>query len=271
LNSTEQAPALPAAAHARKPSAFARLAGRSSGTVVSLILHGGLILLAFLSVAPPRMGRGGGVVGRAEGTSEASGFVLQLQREAGVDAGPKTADLRVFPAALPETEETPEADPPPPEDILKEVSETGISLNKAPPSTESAARARSAEAYARLPASTGSEAPGAPVDALQKGSTSVNGAGGDTGGAGEGSSVALYMPAPDYPASARRRNIEGVVLVAIDVHSDGHCDNVRLAETSGCEALDDAALLAIRKWKYEARPNEGTIVRRVRFVFKLQK
>jgi protein TonB len=77
------------------------------------------------------------------------------------------------------------------------------------------------------------------------------------------------MPAPDYPASARRKNIEGVVVVAIDVHSDGHCENVRLAESSGYDALDDAALSAIRKWKYEARPNEGTVVRRVRFVFKL--
>ena len=78
------------------------------------------------------------------------------------------------------------------------------------------------------------------------------------------------MPRPAYPPSARRKNIEGVVVVSVDVQPDGHCEGARVVESSGSEALDEAALGAVRRWRYEARPGGAPDTRRVRFVFKLQ-
>jgi len=50
-----------------------------------------------------------------------------------------------------------------------------------------------------------------------------------------------------YPAAARRRGLEGTVLVALAVREDGALDAVRLAETSGHEVLDRSALRDVRR------------------------
>jgi TonB family protein len=254
-----------------KRSALSAAAARCSGTVVSLLVHGTFVLLAFLSVAGPRAGRGGGTVGRPDGGSGPRDFSAQLRTEAGIDVE-RSPEERVYPPLEPEPEETPEAVPPPPEDFLKELSETGIPLAKIPAAAEPPLPSRSRDAYTRLPPSAESEPEESSSPGIgQKGDSTVKGSGGDTGGAGDGTSGALYMPAPEYPASARRRGIEGVAVVEVQVSPDGHCERPQLAQSSGCPALDEAALSAIRKWKYEARPEEGTILRRVRFVFRLQR
>ncbi len=61
-------------------------------------------------------------------------------------------------------------------------------------------------------------------------------------------------PRPDYPESARRRGIEGVVLVRIEVDAGGEPVACAIAESSGSIALDDAALRAARKWRFENGP-----------------
>jgi TonB family protein len=253
----------------RGRSTLGGLASRCSGTVASVALHSTFVFLAFLSVAPSRMGRGGGTAGSLFTGSGPREYSAQLRSEDVVDAT-RSADARLFAPPEPEPLETPEALPPPTEDFLKETSETGLPAPPVPPLAEPSSLARSRQAYEKLPPSSGSEN-GDGIPPTAKGDSTVNGSGGDTGGAGDGTSGALYMPAPDYPASARRKGIEGVVVIAVEVHSDGHCEHAQVAESSGCDALDDAALNAIRKWKYEVRPNEGPMHRRVRFVFKLQR
>ena len=272
MNSTEQVQELPAAPPKPapdKPSTLSRLADRCSGTVVSVIVHSTFVLMAFLSVSLSRMGRGGGTAGSLVTGSGPREYTAQLRSEDVVDAT-RSVDARLFASPEPEPLETPEAIPPPTEDFLKETSETGIPVPPIPPAAEPSSLARSRQAYEKLPPSSGSEN-GDGIPPTAKGDSTVNGSGGDTGGAGDGTSGALYMPAPDYPASARRKGIEGVVVIAVEVHSDGHCEHAQVAESSGCERLDDAALNAIRKWKYEARRDEGPMLRRVRFVFKLQR
>jgi protein TonB len=60
----------------------------------------------------------------------------------------------------------------------------------------------------------------------------------------------LDNPPPEYPAAARRRRIEGTVLIDVAVGSDGRPTAVQLASSSGEELLDRAALAAVRAWRF---------------------
>jgi protein TonB len=58
-------------------------------------------------------------------------------------------------------------------------------------------------------------------------------------------------PEPAYPASARRRRQEGLVLLRVEVTAEGRASRVDLAQSSGSSALDQAALDAVRSWEFE--------------------
>lgn len=60
----------------------------------------------------------------------------------------------------------------------------------------------------------------------------------------------LNNPPPVYPLSARRRGIEGRVMVRAEVQADGSCSRVELKTTSGFDLLDQAALEAVKKWRF---------------------
>lgn len=60
----------------------------------------------------------------------------------------------------------------------------------------------------------------------------------------------LNNPPPDYPAVARRRGLEGRVVVRAEVLADGRCARVELKQGSGHALLDEAALEAVRKWRF---------------------
>lgn len=60
----------------------------------------------------------------------------------------------------------------------------------------------------------------------------------------------LNNPPPEYPAAARRRGQEGRVLVRAEVLADGRCSRVELKQGSGHALLDQAALEAVRKWRF---------------------
>lgn len=79
-------------------------------------------------------------------------------------------------------------------------------------------------------------------------------------------------PAPDYPWSARRRGIEGRVVIRLEVGADGRPTQVKLIHGSGSDALDQAALAALWHWRLrpamaEGAPVAGLVV--VPIVFKL--
>ena len=57
-------------------------------------------------------------------------------------------------------------------------------------------------------------------------------------------------PRPSYPEMARRRGYEGTVVLEVRVEKDGKVGGVRLAETSGYELLDQAALQAVPAWQF---------------------
>ena len=60
----------------------------------------------------------------------------------------------------------------------------------------------------------------------------------------------LSNPPPAYPLSARRRGIEGTVLVRAEVAAGGECLRAELKKSSGAEMLDQAALEAVKKWRF---------------------
>lgn len=60
----------------------------------------------------------------------------------------------------------------------------------------------------------------------------------------------LNNPAPAYPAQSRRLREEGRVLFDVYILPDGSVGQIRLKRSSGFSRLDDAALEAIRRWRY---------------------
>jgi protein TonB len=60
----------------------------------------------------------------------------------------------------------------------------------------------------------------------------------------------LSNPKPAYPLAARRRGIEGKVLLRVEVSPGGECLHAELKKSSGHDMLDQAALEAVRKWRF---------------------
>ncbi|MCX5877136.1 MAG: energy transducer TonB [Deltaproteobacteria bacterium] len=92
-------------------------------------------------------------------------------------------------------------------------------------------------------------------------------------GTGEGSAIGevlarpLYQanPPPPYPRLARKLGQEGVVLLEVLVSVTGLVDDLRIVVSSGHEALDAAALNAVRSWRFSAgQRNSQLVVMRVR-------
>lgn len=82
----------------------------------------------------------------------------------------------------------------------------------------------------------------------------------------------LANPPPTYPASARRRGVEGTVAVDARIDRQGAAREVRLAASAGDDALDGAALDAVRHWRFvPARQGDQAVEAwvRVPLVFRL--
>jgi TonB family protein len=69
--------------------------------------------------------------------------------------------------------------------------------------------------------------------------------------------------APLYPDLARRMNITGVVKVLITVSANGSVKDAKLV--GGHPVLANAALDAVKKWRFEASPQESTGIVEFRF------
>jgi protein TonB len=59
-------------------------------------------------------------------------------------------------------------------------------------------------------------------------------------------------PAPDYPLEARRAGWEGRVMLLVSVNVSGLVEDAKIHESSGYAVLDDAALSAVRRWRFAA-------------------
>lgn len=60
----------------------------------------------------------------------------------------------------------------------------------------------------------------------------------------------LKNPEPPYPATARRRHQEGLVLLAVKVSAQGRAISVEIKKTSQFPLLDEAAKQAVSAWEF---------------------
>ena len=68
---------------------------------------------------------------------------------------------------------------------------------------------------------------------------------------------------PDYPDLARQMNVTGKVKIEARIAADGHVEDTRVV--GGSPLLVNAALDALKKWRFEPAPKETTEV--VEFTF----
>ncbi len=61
----------------------------------------------------------------------------------------------------------------------------------------------------------------------------------------------LNTARPAYPLIARMRGYEGMVLLAVEVQTDGRPGDVSIKKSSGHALLDQSALNAVRAWRFE--------------------
>lgn len=70
----------------------------------------------------------------------------------------------------------------------------------------------------------------------------------------------LDNPRPAYPRQARRRGLEGQVVLEVQVLPDGHPGRIEVVAGSGHSILDRAALAALRDWRFEPAREGGRAV-----------
>lgn len=70
----------------------------------------------------------------------------------------------------------------------------------------------------------------------------------------------LNNPPPEYPKMAKRAGEEGRVVLKVLVSPEGRPESVDISKGSGFERLDNAALNAVKQWRFvPARKGEKTI------------
>ncbi|MDG6349364.1 energy transducer TonB [Luteimonas sp. 8-5] len=78
--------------------------------------------------------------------------------------------------------------------------------------------------------------------------------------AGSSEPELLSAALPRYPTEERRRGVEGNVTLRIDVDANGLPVDVDYAHRSGNRALDRAALVAARNWRFQPAIRNGEAV-----------
>lgn len=66
--------------------------------------------------------------------------------------------------------------------------------------------------------------------------------------------------APDYPLAARRAGQQGRVLVRADISTEGRVTEVSVHQSSGHSLLDEAAINAVRHWRFFPATSDGAAV-----------
>lgn len=93
------------------------------------------------------------------------------------------------------------------------------------------------------------------------GSGSGSGSGGGGGNHGPGFALgSAGNPMPPYPPSARRRGIEGTVVLRVEVSAEGRPLSVEIARSSGSDTLDAAARDTIARWRFRPATRGGEAI-----------
>jgi len=60
----------------------------------------------------------------------------------------------------------------------------------------------------------------------------------------------LNNPSPSYPMVARRMGLQGRVVLNVEVLAGGVCGEINIQKSSGYALLDNAALQAVKSWRF---------------------
>lgn len=66
-----------------------------------------------------------------------------------------------------------------------------------------------------------------------------------------------HNPAPDYPPTSRKKKEQGVVWISVHIDAKGNLLELTLKQSSGFTRLDQAALRAVRQWRFEPATRQG--------------
>ena len=75
-------------------------------------------------------------------------------------------------------------------------------------------------------------------------------------GGGVSAPRAIYEPDPEYSEEARKAKHQGTVILWVVIGADGHAHDVRVQRSLGM-GLDEKAVEAVRKWKFEPALKDG--------------
>lgn len=78
--------------------------------------------------------------------------------------------------------------------------------------------------------------------------------------AGDLSASMIHAPPPRYPRESRRVREQGTVLLGVLLGADGNVVDITIARSSGHRRLDEAALSAVRKWRWRPTIRQGVAV-----------
>lgn len=128
------------------------------------------------------------------------------------------------------------------------------------PSTEMNISARSGQGLLRVRSGSISG------DAKETPGRGAPGGGGETGTPGViTSSVSELLRSIEYPSLARQMEIQGRVVVRTHIDADGSVRSARIAQSSGYDVLDRAALRGIHEWRFPKTPAGADLEIPVRF------
>jgi len=105
-------------------------------------------------------------------------------------------------------------------------------LQNAPPSERATSAARSAQPARATSHSGGADAGSAPLSMPRTDAAHLN------------------NPKPVYPSLSRRMGEQGRVLLSVYILPDGSVGDIRVKQSSGFGRLDQAALDAVKRWRY---------------------
>lgn len=173
-------------------------------------------------------------------------------------AEPEPAEPEPAEPAKPVTEpKSTELDPVEPDPVEPEPAEPATA-DPQPPAPAVAeprpAEPRPAEAFARTEPEASNASPTPSAESTE------------SAAAAEGTSAdmvparVLDNPHPTYPRLARRRGLEGRVVLEVEVLPDGHPGRIEVVNGSGHAVLDQAALEALRNWRFEPAREGGRAI-----------
>jgi protein TonB len=70
----------------------------------------------------------------------------------------------------------------------------------------------------------------------------------------------LNNPKPDYPMVAQRMGWQGRVVLNVEVLASGLPGQIKLHQSSGQDVLDNAAMQAVRSWRFIAARQGGRVI-----------